>query len=284
MILKNYDHGDDQTISSDTKSFLNDKYIDYMKLKKSLKKIRPKNRICELAQPKHHSSEPGPIFEKKFKFNNQIINLDVRPRTRLEQLAFPRVRFRSRVWSKKDWKKHTRALKKLSKPKRIFLPQRIETRLIPLEELLPRIKKLCKPRKLFLPPSISSQKKKPDLIRIFNLAKPKEFDATIFIKPEPPIIDRNKPFKAKKRTLELAEPKDRSTAESDMKENPFQVAPNALKFKLKDGGRLVYLAKPKENEEPSLNPYAFTVKKKALKAKTTKRTKELAKPRIIKSL
>lgn len=82
---------------------------------------------------------------------------------------------------------------------------------------------------------------------------------------------------ATKRTQELATAREKGVGESDLKENPFSISPNALKAR--PTARIKELAEPKEYENTHIRENPFAISPAALKAKASPRIIELAKPK-----
>lgn len=82
---------------------------------------------------------------------------------------------------------------------------------------------------------------------------------------------------ATKRIKEIATPREKGVGESDLKENPFSISPNALKARTT--ARIKELAEPKEYENAHIRENPFAISPAALKAKASPRIIELAKPK-----
>lgn len=85
---------------------------------------------------------------------------------------------------------------------------------------------------------------------------------------------------ASARIKEMSEPlttRDANQGLADVKENPFGIAPNALKYKAST--RIKELAEPKEFENTHIRENPFAISPAALKAKASPRLIELAKPK-----
>ena len=185
-------------------------------------------------------------------------------------------------WTPKEWKMHRRLIKKLAKPKKPIEPPKMPKLAMPFEEM-ERYKELCQPniRQLeykkdwHLTPEIKffSPSK-----RLLELAKPHvRTDEAVIKTLSWHISDEAKAYKPSKRLLNLAMPRDKKQILSDFKENPFAIAPNALKYKASE--RIEELAEPKEYENTHIRENPTAISPTALTYKPTPRILELAQPK-----
>lgn len=85
---------------------------------------------------------------------------------------------------------------------------------------------------------------------------------------------------ASDRIKEMSQPLAKHEANlgpADLKDDPFSISPNALKYKI--SSRMKELAEPKEFENTHIRENPFAISPAALKAKASPRLIELAKPK-----
>ncbi|XP_055904430.1 uncharacterized protein LOC129940193 [Eupeodes corollae] len=185
-------------------------------------------------------------------------------------------------WTEKEWTAHRRYLHNLAQPKKKFKPPK-QVHMWKDILIMNRFKYLCKPKDRPEVPAPKWELTKglknyePTEI-ILRLSKPKEIDENVHHQSLPVKIPHGAlKYKPTERILQLTTQAEKRLGESDLKENPFGVAPNALKAKASQ--RIVELAQAKEYEEGHIRNNPYQISPAALKAKPTARTIALAQPK-----